>query len=96
MEGLFFKIIWLCGAVRAFSANEVLCFLRGECCVEELINGVEINWQAINTAICSGLYTINIRAKVSKTLHIVPNMLMCGVEDMRPILVQHDTCMLIS
>lgn len=96
MEGLFFKIAGGRDVSGRLLPDELfgLCGVQG--LIEKLIDGQKRDGQRIDPSPADGLYPIDVGSKVTKTLYVPPDMVMRRMEDMRPIVMEHDACLRVS
>ena len=63
--------------------------------VEELVDGAEVDGQRVDLAVMRGIHAVHVICEARETVHIIPDALVGGVEQMRAILVDFRARLLI-
>ena len=64
--------------------------------VKELLHGVEIDGQGNRLAIDFGQHTMDVAVPFGELAEIVPHVFLCGMEDVRPILLDEQTLFVVA
>ena len=66
-------------------------FIRRESFSEELVDGVKVDGEGEDPATIYRFDTVGVRPELAKTIDIVPDIFVRGIEDVRAISVEHDS-----
>ena len=55
--------------------------------VEELVDGAEVDGQRVDLAVMGGIHAVHVVREARETVHVVPDALVGGVEQVRAVLV---------
>jgi len=63
--------------------------------VEELVDGAQVDGQRVDLAVMGGVHAVHVVREARETVHVVPDALVGGVEQMRAILVDFGAGLLV-
>ncbi len=94
-EGLFLEVLWYWN-VFGECTDVVLCLGGAHGSTEELVHGVEVDREGVDLSIDGGLDPTDVGHHLSVLVHEVPDLFVIGVKDVGAVLMQHDSCAVVS
>ena len=75
------------GQLARLLFNQGLGFGRRVMRMEELVDGAEVDGQRVDLAVMGGVHAVHVVREARETVHVVPDALVGGVEQVRAVLV---------
>ena len=76
-------------------SDERLCLCGRVSCVEELVDGTQVNRHGVHDAVVAGVHAVYVVGELGETVHVLPDTLVGGVEQVRTVAVHLNTGLLL-
>jgi len=93
---LLLKSLGVCDRFVPEIGDEILGLRRRHAGAEELVDRVEVDWQRIDLALVGGLDSVHIGHHLAEAVDVVPDLLVVGVENVRPVFVDLDAGLCVA